>query len=230
MPTTARPALWRRPVAARRARRFAIPDRRSRSDGGHDRQAEGRHRRLRRGLRDRRRRRRRLRGPLLVAHPRRTCRRPARRRSRHRDPCARGHDPPVRLPPDQEREWFRLLQTVQGVGSKVALGILSVLDPGGARHRHRLAATRPPSPAGRASAPSSRPASSPSSRTRRRPSARRSRARPPLRARSRTAARRVPVAGRGLGAGQSRLRPGPGLGGDRGRAASRRATRPRRRS
>src|SRR3954467_2339122 len=31
---------------------------------------------------------------------------------------------------DQEREWFRLLQTVQGVGSKVALGILSVLDPG----------------------------------------------------------------------------------------------------
>ena len=32
---------------------------------------------------------------------------------------------------DTEREWFRLLQTVQGVGSKVALGILSVLDPGG---------------------------------------------------------------------------------------------------
>ena len=32
---------------------------------------------------------------------------------------------------DVEREWFRLLQTVQGVGSKVALGILSVLDPGG---------------------------------------------------------------------------------------------------
>ena len=31
---------------------------------------------------------------------------------------------------DAEREWFRLLQTVQGVGAKVALGLLSVLDPG----------------------------------------------------------------------------------------------------
>ncbi|MBV9076028.1 MAG: Holliday junction branch migration protein RuvA [Methylobacteriaceae bacterium] len=30
---------------------------------------------------------------------------------------------------DAEREWFRLLQTVQGVGAKVALAILSVLDP-----------------------------------------------------------------------------------------------------
>jgi holliday junction DNA helicase RuvA len=32
---------------------------------------------------------------------------------------------------DAEREWFRLLQTVQGVGSKVALGLLSIMDPGG---------------------------------------------------------------------------------------------------
>ncbi len=32
---------------------------------------------------------------------------------------------------DAEREWFRLLQTVQGVGSKVALALLSILDPGG---------------------------------------------------------------------------------------------------
>lgn len=31
---------------------------------------------------------------------------------------------------DIEREWFRLLMTVQGVGAKVALGVLSVLDPG----------------------------------------------------------------------------------------------------
>jgi len=30
---------------------------------------------------------------------------------------------------DPEREWFRLLPTVQGVGSKVALGLLSVLEP-----------------------------------------------------------------------------------------------------
>lgn len=29
-----------------------------------------------------------------------------------------------------EREWFRLLQSVQGVGSKVALGVLSTLTPG----------------------------------------------------------------------------------------------------
>ena len=31
---------------------------------------------------------------------------------------------------DAEREWFRLLQGVQGVGAKVALAILSVLEPG----------------------------------------------------------------------------------------------------
>jgi Holliday junction DNA helicase RuvA len=31
---------------------------------------------------------------------------------------------------DGEREWFRLLQTIQGVGAKVALAILSSLDPG----------------------------------------------------------------------------------------------------
>jgi Holliday junction DNA helicase RuvA len=35
---------------------------------------------------------------------------------------------------DAEREWFRLLQTVQGVGAKLALAILSALDPDDLAH------------------------------------------------------------------------------------------------
>ena len=31
---------------------------------------------------------------------------------------------------DAERDWFRLMQTVQGVGAKVALAILSIFEPG----------------------------------------------------------------------------------------------------
>jgi len=31
---------------------------------------------------------------------------------------------------DLEREWFRLLQTVQGVGSRVALAVLGIMKPG----------------------------------------------------------------------------------------------------
>lgn len=33
------------------------------------------------------------------------------------------------FPSDNEREWFRLLQTVQGVGAKVALAVLGTLKP-----------------------------------------------------------------------------------------------------
>src|ERR1700716_3223449 len=49
---------------------------------------------------------------------------------------------------DIEREWFRLLQTVQGVGAKVALAVLSTLPPADLANaialRDGAAVTRPP--------------------------------------------------------------------------------------
>ena len=49
---------------------------------------------------------------------------------------------------DVEREWFKLLQTVQGVGTKVALAVLGTpLKAFGSCLRHRHAVTRPWSPA-----------------------------------------------------------------------------------
>lgn len=35
---------------------------------------------------------------------------------------------------EQERDWFRLLQSVQGVGSRVALGLLSAMEPSALAH------------------------------------------------------------------------------------------------
>jgi Holliday junction DNA helicase RuvA len=42
-----------------------------------------------------------------------------------------------------EKEWFRLLQGVQGVGARVALAILSVLGPGELGEQPSRCRTRP---------------------------------------------------------------------------------------
>ena len=58
-------------------------------------------------------------------------------RSPDRDPGARGEHHALRLRERAERGWFRLLQTVQGVGARVALALLSIALPrrAGARGR-----------------------------------------------------------------------------------------------
>src|SRR6267154_2427475 len=56
------------------------------------------------------------------------CRRCRRRASRA--PVREGQIKLFGFLSDAEREWFRLLRTVQGVGTKVALSVLSTLKPG----------------------------------------------------------------------------------------------------
>ena len=127
---------------------------------------------------------------------------------------------------DLEREWFRLLQTVQGVGTKVALAILSTLKAADLASAIALgdkaAIARSPGVGPKVAqrivtelkdraraSPTSRPAS------------------PECRATSASGARRRRRRCR-LGAGQSRLWPGPGLRRRRRRACARPARRPRR--
>ena len=118
--TSSRPSLRPSP----RGRR----DRRRGGDGRHDRQAQGHRRCGGRGARHHRRQRGGLRGAGLVAHAAHAAGGRA-GEPRHRD--ARGEDA-IRLfgfTSEVERAWFRTLQTIQGVGAKVALAVLGTLSP-----------------------------------------------------------------------------------------------------
>ena len=122
---------------------------------------------------------------------------------------------------DAEREWFRLLQSVQGVGAKVALGILSVLDPGtlatAIATGDKASVARGPGVGPKlAQRIVSELKDKAPAYSRRRPGAH-----PPVGlagGQDRAAA----GLGRHLGPGQSRLPAGAGLGGDRGRFEERR--------